>query len=336
MEHYPIERFIAGAGMEARTETFCSENGWRAAIFLGEELVHRLRDDELRAVIGHELAHIKYKHHHLYICADLIDFSQKKPRLIAVKNLYEHWRQLAEISADRLSLLAVEQPESAVSALYKQRLRTLHGQFDIKAHLAAQKGFFNEGNFNELCSRSHPPLDFRARAILDFSASSFFQALMNDDESGDDDSLEKLRELTAKLKTAPDNQPVSLELLFLAVAGHYIVNCDGCAHHQEIRRLRDILARLIHDPGGMLNITDSPGNPSDMMNRIGWRIRENCPSIRSNILALLCSLVLQDGTITREEMRALDEIADSLGMSNREAAAVIFKTIRKDFYPVVR
>lgn len=71
-----------------------------------------------------------------------------------------------------------------------------------------------------------------------------------------------------------------------AVIGHELV------HHQEIRKLRDILARLIHDPGGMLNLTNSPDDPVEMMNRIGRQIREHCPSIRRNILALLCSLVL--------------------------------------------
>jgi len=87
-------------------------------IILNADLINTLSEAELSFVIGHEMGHLTFEHDHFkrisrFIYPDL----KKMPYLL--RNDYELWSQLAEMSADRVGLMAAKDIEPAVMALFK-------------------------------------------------------------------------------------------------------------------------------------------------------------------------------------------------------------------------
>ena len=96
-------------------------------LVLGSPLIKILDEEELKAVIAHELAHIKSRHMLYHTLAELIVrgaiFSAKISGLeilsLPIKLLLLSWHRDSEVSADRASLLAVGNLETVKSMLLK-------------------------------------------------------------------------------------------------------------------------------------------------------------------------------------------------------------------------
>lgn len=333
-----IEFHISSSpGFKAKSLNYISGADEKSLVVLTADLIESLIDDELRAVLAHELAHIYYGHHRLQICFDWIDFEQKKNRLFAIKNLYEHWRQLAEISADRAKLLVVDTPRSALSSLYKHILRNLC-QEDYDAHLCEQLNFARDSDFSEFSDQTHPPIQLRALA-LDYLIRSRFLATLKTGHIQPvfDDSRKTVEQLTCKLKISPYHDEAKFfEYLFLLAAGHYLVACDVKIHLQEVRRLRDILAGLIFSPDLHLDDLAEKSRALALLATIGEAIHtRHPPQQKKRIFELLCSLTMEDGRIAEEEKAALAEISNALHLEEETAARILLNTIREEFYPSV-
>ncbi len=87
-------------------------------IVLSPDLLDILDEAELSFVIGHEIGHLMFKHDHFRRVVQFI-YPELKKLPYLLRNLYELWSQLAEISADRVGLLAVKEIEPAILAMHK-------------------------------------------------------------------------------------------------------------------------------------------------------------------------------------------------------------------------
>lgn len=105
--------------------TFGSDDN--PVLVLGSPLLKILNEEELKAVIAHELAHIKSRHMLYHTLAELIArgaiFSAQISGLeilsLPIKLLLLSWHRDSEISADRASLLVVGNLEAVKSMLMK-------------------------------------------------------------------------------------------------------------------------------------------------------------------------------------------------------------------------
>ena len=129
----------------------------RCVLRLSSALVSLLGDNELRFVIGHELAHHVFRH-------SSVTFRNEEVSLEEVVSV-----KYQEVSADRLGLLACQSLKDAVGALIKTAsgLAAPYIRLDVSEYLSSLSRF-DDGNLrgNDASITSHPPLMIRCRALL--------------------------------------------------------------------------------------------------------------------------------------------------------------------------
>lgn len=306
----------------ARSRVEINGGGEQAEIFLSTGLVELLTEDELKAVVAHELAHIFFGHHRITLCCDWLDLHAKQGRLFALANMYHYWRHLAEISADLASLQVTTSPRSAITSLARQNLRTLAPTIDMDLFLREQKRRLEDGTLLQARCASHPPWEFRA-IILDHCARQPATELC------------AISGWTEMLKVSPNDAYQFLEFGFLLVAGTYLIRADGAVHTAEINRLCDILARLLHAPEPQLLCLENQSDCRQPMQELGQELALLYPAKVEGIYTLLCSLVVQDGRIVSPEKEALADIAAALQIPLKTASRLLLEIIRQDFHPVM-
>ncbi|RJQ24348.1 hypothetical protein C4565_10110 [Candidatus Parcubacteria bacterium] len=328
-----IPVYIAGGNS---LDSFCriayTPNGYKEYIILAARLFDLLTDDEMRAVIAHEAAHLHFGHHRLAICIDWLNLDDKQGRLYALANLYRYWQQLAELTADRAAFLAVEDPRSAITCLARRNLQGLTNGLDVNRFLKEQKQLLLDRRLVIPRDHKHPSWEFRGLALECFSQSSLFKAIRQNEEK-----LpvfpEEVGSLSEHLKVSP-NERQFVEFCFLLAAGNYLICADRHIHKAEINRLRDILARLIHTPDQKM-VHGGPVCGTELLKELGAQINATCPDRKEPVFELLSTLMVQDGRIVQEEKEALDMIGNALGIPASSKAKIILKVLRREFHPTI-
>lgn len=124
---------------------------------LSSALVSLLGENELRFVIGHELAHHVFKH-------SSVNFKNEDLSLEEVVSV-----KYQEVSADRLGLLACQSLKDSVGALIKTAsgLGSPYIRLDVSEYLSSLSRFDDGSSTeNDASVTSHPPLMIRCRALL--------------------------------------------------------------------------------------------------------------------------------------------------------------------------
>lgn len=332
MQDQGINFFLqADSSSLATSRIVINGGGEQVEIIFSARLLETLSPDEIRAVTAHELAHLFFGHTRLQLCIDWLDLAAKHGKLYALSNLYVYWRQLAELSADRASLLVVEDPGSALGLLARQKVEGLSRDMDMALFLREAQEAIDSRAIRPSRS-SHPSLEIRALAMEHFRQSAFCQSVRAGKTVIIDDSLPAINSLTERLKISPANVKQFLELTFLLTAGNYLIQADNDIHNTEVRRLRDILARLLHAPQDNLCSPEALACAADL-GRIGEAFAVASPSRCLDAFELLCSLVVQDGRIAPAEKEALSQIAAVLHIPGETMARIILKVLRQEFHP---
>lgn len=159
-----------------------------AYIVVNSGLLEYLSDDELLALIGHELGHIQNNHvlyatalHYLNNSAAMFVRWAVQPAIMTL----QAWSRRAEITCDRAALLCTRDLDTTLAALIKIALG-LEGddQVNIADYLEnlpdTSRGV---GRYAELF-RSHPYLPKRVRALRIFADSKLYQAATGGDTEG--------------------------------------------------------------------------------------------------------------------------------------------------------
>jgi Zn-dependent protease with chaperone function len=110
----PLQEINAFAVVDVR------EAGTYSFIGVTAAALERLDDAELRSILGHELGHILFGNNRLDA---LISTDKNNPAITVLpalgESLFLRWRKKAEISADRVSLLASRDLRSTATSLLK-------------------------------------------------------------------------------------------------------------------------------------------------------------------------------------------------------------------------
>jgi Zn-dependent protease with chaperone function len=168
--------------------------GRQPFIVLHTSLIDLLTPEEIKAVIGHELGHLKCEHGVYLTLANLIVLAAGQFSPIGglmVQNLQAQlleWLRCAEFTCDRAALLATQDSHVVISVLMKLAggSPSLAPQLNIKAFLDQARAYDDISNtqLGELLRQaqtaqlSHPVPVLRAREIDRWASGKIYQTLV--------------------------------------------------------------------------------------------------------------------------------------------------------------
>ena len=177
----------------------------RPVIVLYSSLLERLTDEEVLAVVAHEVGHIHAEHVLYLTAARLIEFLAKtavmaSPLAAIVKEMLTltmrsallAWARRAELSCDRAALLVTQDADVIGRTMMKLCGGTFASKVDYEQFLAQARDF--QKNYDEKAldrfwadvitsGMSHPFPIWRVSEILKWVESGEYRQLMNEPES---------------------------------------------------------------------------------------------------------------------------------------------------------
>jgi len=131
-------------------------------------LTNLLTVEEFGAIMGHELAHIGMRHAHR-------DTDGGVARVFSLEKV-----RAAEVSCDRVSVIAARNPRTAISALLKvvSGLDAAHITLDVDAFLAQLADRPDDVDLQWEALETHPVLPFRAWAMHRFAQTDLCRSLI--------------------------------------------------------------------------------------------------------------------------------------------------------------
>ncbi len=180
--------------------------GRQPFIVLHTSLIELLTPEEIKAVIGHELGHLKCEHGVYLTLANLIVLAAGQFSPIGglmVQNLQQQlleWLRCAEFTCDRAALLATQDSNVVISVLMKLAggSPSLAPQLNIKAFLDQARAYDDISNtqLGELLRQaqtaqlSHPVPVLRAREIDRWASGKIYQTLVQKETIVYNDKIE--------------------------------------------------------------------------------------------------------------------------------------------------
>ena len=177
----------------------------RPVIVLYSQLLERLTDEEVLAVVAHEVGHIHSEHVLYLTAARLIEFLAKTavmatPLIPIVKELLTltmraallAWARRAELSCDRAALLVTQDANVIGRTMMKLAGGTFASRIDYDQFLEQARDFqktYDEKALDRFWAdvitsgMSHPFPVWRVSEILQWVESGEYKALMNEPES---------------------------------------------------------------------------------------------------------------------------------------------------------
>ncbi len=158
----------------------CTDSRGRSICVLNHGLVPLLTDEELLAVIAHEIGHAGLRH------------AGRTPESFLAQVYGSQRSCAAEVSADRLAVLAVGSPATLAAALVKMQCGLPTSEFQVDVDAVMQQ-FAHPDNVDEDFDGldSHPELPFRYWAMTRFEQSDLFARLHGRDGGEDFDGVEQ-------------------------------------------------------------------------------------------------------------------------------------------------
>lgn len=167
--------------------------GKQPFIVVHTSLIELLNMDELQAVIGHELGHLKCDHGVYLTLANLLTVatSQLPFGPVLMQNLQTQimeWVRCAEFTCDRAALLATQDARTVASVLMKLSggSPTLSPQLNLDAFIEQANSYdaISENEMGEMLKRmktdelSHPVPVLRAREINQWASTPDYESLL--------------------------------------------------------------------------------------------------------------------------------------------------------------
>lgn len=214
-------------------------------IIIHSGLVDLLTDEEITAVIAHELGHIKSGHvlyktmaRAISLFIQLIgELTLGIGRLVSfsLEAALLEWDRMAEFSADRFSLLVVQNPQIVLSLMMKLAGGTLFQRDQMNsAEFLAQAELYHAVDINLLdrlyksmlvASTTHPMLIVRASEIVKWGEGTEYQEI-----------LAGRYKRKAGATVPPSNGSASHGVNEAAMAGNELIICPHCKRAQNNRR----------------------------------------------------------------------------------------------------
>ena len=275
----------------------------------------------------------------LYTISRLINFvfpdQSKLPALLYHK--INIWNKLAELTADRYGFIATPKVEKCISNFFKlsSGLSPDRINFDYQAYLAENERiikYFEENRGQNLAS--HPINPIRIKAIMAFSDSIMYQQIRTGVELMEDVMLTgKIDQLTNILMTLTSSELDYHRINFMAAAGLLIAGVDSQVTREEAERIMSLISRVMIFPKELVEEIHGSGKVLEVFNSSAGAIINANPGEKYGLFDFMVGIALADRQIFQQEIDFLYNVAESFGLSRKEAAQMIAQSIQREFMP---
>ena len=305
-------------------------------IVFNSGLVEKHTEKEMRFVIGHELGHLIYRHS---VFDHVMEYIYPSGLPNFAKIMHQLWSNLSEMSADRVGSLAVDDFDTAVSAMFKMSSGLDMKCFQVNAmHFMALNdklvADMTASRLNYL-TETHPANPVRIKALDVFYHSRLRNNFLKSRKRVQDNKLLKQTdELIALLKEQPEDVIDHAALDFLTAAGCYLINGDGDVAAEEYDGLMNMLSDFHSWPPDYVQQLLRKNKAMTIINKSASVILEKCPQYASKLLRTLVPLITRDQRIKNDEIEALLLIAGKLKLTQADAVEIILEEIRGSYQPM--
>jgi len=291
--------------------------------------LERLEDAELASILGHELGHILFGNNRL---GALISTDATNPSVTVLpalgESLFLRWRKKAEISADRVSVLASRDFRATATSLLKATfgLSERNLNLDIQALVSQVDEIRGRPELIEEAFASHPLLPIRLRAAELFSRSAKAQRAgypvegtpMGDGEL--EDAVDELVKLTRRYPFQPGHRAI---MRVIALAGARLLAADGEVGDDEVKILVQILHHWFTDEPESEIVTDPEAIAAELPAAIAEIRAEAQLYDKSFVLSRLTDIALADGALIDSESAVILDIAKQLDVPTKLAYSIM-------------
>lgn len=319
----PSQDINAFAILDVRKATTYSLVGVTAAA------LERLDDAELKSILGHELGHILFGNNRL---SALLSADSGNPSLTVLpamgESLFLRWRKKAEISADRVSLLASRDFRSTATSLLKATfgLSEKNLNLDIQALLGQVDEIRGRPELMEETFASHPLLPIRLKAVELFSRSAKAKraGVTVSGTPLEDDELENAVDDLVKLTRRYPYEPLDRAVMrVVALGGAQLLGADKDVSDEEVKILVQILHRWFTDePEGEI-VTDREVIDAKLPEAIDTVNREGDNQAKIFILSRLTDVAMADGALMDAESALILQLAERLQVPSKVAYGIM-------------
>jgi len=291
--------------------------------------LERLEDAELRSILGHELGHILFGNNRL---AALISTDAANPSVTVLpalgESLYLRWRKKAEISADRVSVLASRDFRATATSLLKATfgLSERNLNLDIEALVNQVDEIRGRPELMEEVFASHPLLPIRLKAVELFSRSAKAKraGYPVEGEPIEDGALEDAVDDLVKLTRRYPFQPVHLAVMrAVALGGAQLLAADRDVSDEEVKILVQILHKWFTDEPESEIVTDRGQISARLPEAIEIVRKDGALDDKLFILSRLTDVALADGALMDAESAIILDIAKQLEVPTKMAYSII-------------
>jgi uncharacterized tellurite resistance protein B-like protein len=300
-------------------------------ISLTSETIRSMNNDELRFVLGHELGLLIFNHYRPKTAGQILAFKRasqaeaagRTVRPSQLERRLDRWNRLAEITADRVGVIACGgKLDVAISAFFRMAsgLGPEHLRYDISAFLGQLERLREMTRPDVMARFSHPVTPVRARAV------QLWHALQDGaaDAAAVDAEIEQLLglmefELSTDLgKHARD---------FLVGAGLLAAHADGVASEEEENVIIELLLQVTGDPEMHVNRVKSLDEARKLVVQAAQWLVANSGQERFALFGQIAHVVAVDGRITQAERACMDELAAQLHIPEKSAREIMHEVL---------
>lgn len=330
-------------GLESQSEVFClpsteinafamldvRKDTTYSLIGVTAPALERLEDAELKSILGHEIGHILFGNNRL---AALISTDAANPSVTVLpalgESLYLRWRKKAEISADRVSVLASRDFKATATSLLKATfgLSERNLNLDVEALVNQVDEIRGRPELMEEVFASHPLLPIRLKAVELFSRSEKARragypvegALLSDDEL--ETAVDDLVTLTRRYPFQPLHQAI---MRAVALGGALLLSADRDVSDEEVKILVQILHRWFTDEPETEIVTDRAEITKRLPEALAIVRAEGQMDDKGFILSRLADVALADGALMDAESALILDIAKQMDVPTKVAYSII-------------
>lgn len=341
---FRIHRGVSEAlGVPASAEVFClpdarvnafaildaQARGDAALVGVTSAALERLDDRELASVLGHELGHIVLGNNRLNA---LLVADPQNPAATVLppfgEALFLRWRKKAELSADRVGLVASGDFRSSARALIKCTfgLGEENLNLDVDALVAQIDELRGQPQLITEAFASHPLLPIRLKSLDLFArsakASRHGVAVTGDTVSDDalEDGVDELMRLTRRHPVEP--LPDAL-MQAVALGGALVLASDGDVEDGEVRALIGLVHRWFTDEPERVIATRRDEIDARLPAVLATVIEKGDDTSKTFVLSRLAEIALADGALVDAEADAILAIGAQLGVPAKVTWSVI-------------
>ncbi|MFB3852567.1 MAG: M48 family metallopeptidase [Vicinamibacterales bacterium] len=305
------------------------EAGAYSLIGITAPALERLEDNELRSILGHELGHFLFGNNRLEA---LVSMDKDNPSLTVLpalgESLFLRWRKKAEISADRVGLLASRDFRASATSLLKATfgLSERNLNLDIEALVSQVDEIKGRPEMMEEAFASHPLLPIRLKALELFSRSAkaaragfpvdgtpITDAVL-------EDGVDDLIKLTRRYPWRPLHQAI---MRVVALGGALLLGADGDISDEEVKILVQILHRWFTDEPEVEIVTSREEVNQRLPEQVALVNKEADQDDKLFILSRLADIALADGALMDAESEVILLVAGLLEVPTKRAYQIM-------------